>query len=114
MRKQKLFPIFKQLEEPVNAEVVEEPIQPSGRTVASLRELCEENVKSRSRMVKTLWELCREKLRNLLCTKVDTQETNELLKNDCHECGKGIHGEDRESYIIGSDVVALFPSIKSR
>ena len=54
VRKQNLFPIFKQLEEPVNTEVVEESIQPSGRTVTILRELCEENLKSRSRMVKTL------------------------------------------------------------
>ena len=53
-------------------------------------------------------------MRNSLCGKVDSQSTKELLKEDCHECGCGLYDEDKESYIIGSDVVALFPSIKSK
>ena len=59
-------------------------------------------------------QICREALREILCGNVHPPEIKEYLKVDCHECGKGIWDEDKESYLIGSDVVALFPSIKSR
>ena len=96
--------------------VENEQNQPSGRytvKISSLKELCERSLKSTSRMVKSLSEICREWVRNSLPRKVDTPKRKEKLREDCWECGPGIHGEDRESYIIGSDVVALFPSIKS-
>ena len=115
-RPKRLYPIFKQQEEPVRTIRLEEPTQPVGRTRSppSLKDMCEEHLKITSRMVKSLKEICSEKIRDILCEKVDTQETKELLKVDCKECGPGLFDEDRESYIIGSDVVALFPSIKSR
>ena len=65
-------------------------------------------------MTKTLKEICSEILRNMLCGKVDPQATKEKLKECCDECGPGLYDEDKESYVIGSDVVALFPSIKSK
>ena len=71
-------------------------------------------MKQTSRLVRSLYDICSGIVRNLLCRKVDPQKTKEKLKKDCEECGPGIHDEDKESYIIGSDVVALFPSIKSR
>ena len=114
----KLFQIFKQ---PAIVEItkrldITEPIQPLGRPtleISSLKKLCEVTLKDSSRMVKSLKEICSEKVRNLLCGKMDTPETKEKLKEDCYECGPGIHDEDKETYLIGSDVVALFPSIKS-
>ena len=114
----KLFPIFKQstVTEETKRLVEIEQNQPSGRktvNIWSLKELCERNLKSTSRMVKSLSEICREIVRNSLHRNRDTQKRKEKLREDCWECGPGIHGEDKESYLIGSDVVALFPSIKS-
>ena len=82
--------------------------------IKSLKVLCEEMLERRSMKMKSLQEICSEVLRELLCGKVDTQLIQEKLKENCHECGPGIHVEEKESYLIGSDVVALFPSIKSR
>ena len=35
------------------------------------------------------------------------------MKNDCEECGIGIDLEDQEMALVGSDVVGLFPAMKS-
>ena len=45
---------------------------------------------------------------------MDPPIIKEKLKENCDRCGPGIYDEDKESYLIGSDVLALFPSIKSR
>ena len=84
------------------------------RNISSVKILCDNTLKRTSRMVKSLQEMCSEKLREMLRGKVDTPEIKLKLKLDCQECGPGLHDEDRESYVIGSDVVALFPSLKSR
>ena len=82
--------------------------------VRSLREMCTVVLKQTSRLTKTFREICSETLRNTLCGQVDPQATKDKLKECCQECGPGLFDEDKESYIIGSDVVALFPSIKSK
>ena len=80
----------------------------------SLNILCEEMLPEIPRKQITLQQICREILREKLCGALDTPEVKDSLKIDCQECGRGIWDEYKESYIIGSDVVALFPSIKSR
>ena len=44
----------------------------------------------------------------------DNQEIKGRLERDCQECGPGISANDLEFCVLGNDVVALFPSIKSR
>ena len=77
--------------------------------------MCREKINKlkQSTTVRSLYDITSEIVRDLLCGNVDTHATKMKLREDCDECGPGIHDEDRDSYIIGSDVVALFPSIKS-
>ena len=37
----------------------------------------------------------------------------DLMEIDCNDCGEGLFWEDQEICLLGLDVVALFPSIKS-
>ena len=41
------------------------------------------------------------------------REWRTKMESDCEECGPGIYWEDQEVCLIGLDVVALFPSMKS-
>ena len=120
IRGTKYFSVFDKMKKssPKRLETEEEkPIEK--HAPKSLKIMCEEmlpeiEMPETTREKISLQQICRENLRELLCRAVDTPETKESLKRDCHECGRGIWDEDKESYIIGSDVVALFPSIKSR
>ena len=42
------------------------------------------------------------------------EDLREKLEQDCDDCGQGIYMEDREMCLLGLDVVALFPSMKSK
>ena len=41
------------------------------------------------------------------------QEWRETMEKECEECGEGLYWEDQEICLLGLDVVALFPSMKS-
>ena len=116
----KYFPIFKTLPnltmtKRLETEQIQPQIMESVSRVRSLKEICQEEANRiiKSKTVKSLYDTASEIVRGLLCRNMDTQVTKEKLKEDCDECGPGIYDEDKESYVIGSDVVALFPSIKS-
>ena len=44
----------------------------------------------------------------------DDQEIWQRLGEDCEECGPGISAREMDVCVLGNDVVALFPSIKSK
>ena len=44
----------------------------------------------------------------------ESSEYRERLKLDCEHCGEGLDEKDLEVCLLGNDVVALFPSIKSK
>ena len=56
-----------------------------------------------------IFEVARKLTRNVCCGP----EITIKLKNNCSHCGPGIEPEEPEYSLIGSDVKALFPSIKS-
>ena len=110
----KYFSIFDKMKTSSPKRLKTEEDQPIVKHVPkSLKTLCEAMLPETPRKMITLQQICRESLRELLCRAVDTPETKDTLKMDCQECGRGIWDEEKESSIIGSDVVALFPSIKS-
>ena len=41
------------------------------------------------------------------------QRWRHMMEKDCEECGEGLYWEDQEICLLGLDVVALFPSLKS-
>ena len=116
----KYFPIFRTFPTRTSSKRLEiEHNQPQRKEsmskIKSLKKMCQEKINKlkQSTTVRSLYDITSEIVRDLLCGNVDTHATKMKLREDCDECGPGIHDEDRDSYIIGSDVVALFPSIKS-
>ena len=62
---------------------------------------------TRKEIREDLKERCDAKLR-------EDDEFKMRLKKDCDECGEGISEKELEICLLGNDVVALFPSIKSQ
>ena len=56
-------------------------------------------------------EKCVKNVTNSACCR---ETVNEIMKVDCKICGKGLSRENTTLVLIGNDVVALYPSIKSK
>ena len=75
---------------------------------------CEETGNSRNPRNEMTGEARRKEMRQELADLIDNEKMREKMKEDCEECGQGLYEEDRQMCLIGNDVVALFPSIKSQ
>ena len=59
-------------------------------------------------------EMKKDLMENFGLIETEDEEYRERLKQDCELCGEGLEEKDLDVCLLGNDVVALFPSIKSK